>query len=260
MKNLFILFACFYGAVGFGQDDNCFDNNFNTKVLRKAHDSIFNTVIIPSENNGFWKSENQITIPIQVGPIVVEAASIKMINDLRSCCICLGRFYVKTQNGPDDIVTKPIDKYEIITISAQDIGKPPSYNWYDANGELVYEGKDYTIDSAVAAKYNLQVINLVEGINNYKEVELIYKPNRLIAMYPNPANQLTTLNYKLNEADSAYILVASYYGTNSATNVYMVNLETNETTIDVGNFNTGLYLVALVVNNNIADMKILSKN
>jgi hypothetical protein len=55
-------------------------------------------------------------------------------------------------------------------------------------------------------------------------------------------------------------MVASYYGTNSATNVYMVNLETNETTIDVGNFNTGLYLVALVVNNNIADMKILSKN
>jgi hypothetical protein len=257
MKNLFILFAFFYGAVGFGQD-NCSDNDLITRflILMELDGPINYT-------GGFCNTTKNVTLNQEIGAMVINAGSIKMNDGFRSCCNCFSRLSAKSIAGPspfEDTETKPIDKYEDITISAEDIGKPASYNWYDENGELVYEGKDYTIDSAIAKKYNLQVIDLVEGINSYKEVELIYKPNRLIAMFPNPANQFTTLNYKLNEADAAYIMVASYYGTNNATNVYMVNLETNETTIDVGNFNTGLYLVALVVNNNIADMKILSKN
>ena len=256
MKNLFILFAYFFGAVGFGQQTDCGlcysipQFFYINHTISNGCGYILSTANVNVNANEDNESNGLLNIR--------STTSIRLVDNAKVVC---SNF--KIVNSITDIIetdTKPIDKFENITISAEDIGKPASYNWYDENGELVYEGKDFTIENAVAAKYNLQVIDFVDGINNYKEVELIYKPNRLIAMYPNPANQLTTLNYKLNEADSAYILVASYYGTNSATNVYMVNLETNETTIDVGNFNTGLYLVALVVNNNIADMKILSKN
>ena len=51
---------------------------------------------------------------------------------------------------------KIVDSNEPITISASDINEPAIYNWYDSNGNLIFQGKDLEIANAVTDKYKLE--------------------------------------------------------------------------------------------------------
>ena len=154
---------------------------------------------------------------------------------------------------------KEVDLNEAITISATDINEPAIYNWYDSAGNLIYTGKDLEIANAVAAKYKLEVISAVDGFKDYKEVEVKLKPNRLEAISPNPAIENATVNYKLNDANSAYLMVVDYYMSEGISNNYVIDVNSSETTINLSNYPNGFYKVILVVNGAVVDAKILSK-
>lgn len=154
---------------------------------------------------------------------------------------------------------KIVDSNEPITISASDINEPAIYNWYDSDGNLIFQGKDLEIANAVTDKYKLEVISTVDGFKDYTEVEVTLKPNRFENIAPNPASSDLTINYKLNDASSAYIMIFSYYVTNGLSYNYIVDVNASQTTIDVSNYPTGLYTVALVANGAIVDAKILIK-
>lgn len=159
-------------------------------------------------------------------------------------------------NAGDD---KVVDKNETVTISAEQINEAAIYNWYDADGKLVFQGKDLTVSVDVAKKYKLEVIAVADGFKDYANVEVKLKPSSLGAIAPNPAKNNITVTYKLNDASSAYIMILGSYGTAATSNNYILDLKSSETNINITNYPTGLYTVALVCNGKIVDAKTLIK-
>ena len=154
---------------------------------------------------------------------------------------------------------KEVDLNQAITISAEDINEPAVYNWYDSEGNLIYQGKDLEIANAVAEKYKLEVISTLDGFKDYKEVEVKLKPSSLETIAPNPANNNVVVSYKLNGASSAYLMVIGYYGSNGTSNNYVLDVSSNQINLNISNYQNGFYTVALVVNGEIIDAKTLIK-
>ena len=155
---------------------------------------------------------------------------------------------------------KIVDKNETITISASQISESALYNWYDTEGNLVFTGKDLTISADVAKKYKLEVIATVDGFKDYTEVNVNFKPSTLEIIAPNPASNLVNISYKLNDVSSAYLMVLGSYGTSGTSNNYILDVNSENTNIDISNYQSGLYTVALVCNGAIIDAKTLIKN
>ena len=158
-------------------------------------------------------------------------------------------------NAPD----KEVDLNQPITISAEDINEPAVYNWYDNQGVLVFQGKDLQIANAVAEKYKLEVISTVDGFKDYKEIEVSLKPSVLGSITPNPSSNNAIINYKINGANSAYLMVISLYGNNVTSNNYILDVNSSEINLNISNYPNGFYTVALIVDGEIADAKTLIK-
>ena len=153
-----------------------------------------------------------------------------------------------------------VDINEPITISAAQISEPVIYNWYDTNGNLIFSGKDLTIATAAATRYKLEVIATADGFKDYSEVEVKLNPSELSLIAPNPATNNVTINYKVNETGTAYLMIISSYGTSNSSNNYILNTNSSETNIDISNYPIGFYTVALVCNGQIVNAKTLIKN
>ena len=175
-----------------------------------------------------------------------------------------GETYIIKKNARNVFIAdagndKEVDKNESITISATQISEPALYNWYDEAGNLVFTGKDITIATQVAKKYKLEVIATADGFKDYSTVEINLKPSVLNTIAPNPASNNVTIGYKLNEVGSAYLMIIGGYGTTGTSNNYILDVNNTETNINISNYPTGFYTVALVCNGQIIDAKTLIK-
>ena len=166
---------------------------------------------------------------------------------------------IRDQFEADAGQDKEVDKNEPIIISAQDINEPALYNWYDSSGTLIYQGKELQIANAVAEKYKLEVIASTDGFKDYSEVEVTLKPSSLASISPNPVTNLATISYKLNEVNSAYLMVLGYYGSTGISNNYLLDANSSQTTLNFNEYPAGFYTVALVCNGQIVDAKTIIK-
>ena len=66
------------------------------------------------------------------------------------------------------------------------------------------------------------------------------------------------INYKINETNSAYLMVIGYYGSNTSNN-YILDTNAQQIQIDTSNYPLGYYTVALVCDGEIVDAKTLIK-
>lgn len=137
--------------------------------------------------------------------------------------------------------------------------EPAVYNWYDNEGNLIYEGADFTVSVEVGKKYKLEVIALSDGYKDYTEVEVKLKPNSITTLYPNPTSNQVTVAYKINQGDSAYLSVNTLYGSNNISHNYVLNIEENEITLDVSSYPQGLYSISLITNGQVSDTTTLIK-
>jgi hypothetical protein len=153
---------------------------------------------------------------------------------------------------------KEVAKNETITISAKDINEPAVYNWYDSKGDLIYQGKDLTVTADVVEKYKLEVIATTDGFKDYASIGVKFKPNIIESISPNPALDNIVVNYKINEASSAYLMVLGYYGSGTSYN-YILDVNLQEIQINTSSYQNGFYTVALVCDGEIADAKTLLK-
>ncbi len=154
---------------------------------------------------------------------------------------------------------KEADLNQPITISAVDINEPAIYNWYDNDGNLIFRGKNLQIANAVAKKYKLEVISTVDGFKDYSEMEVTINPNRLKNIIPNPVLSNAKIEYNLNAASSAYLMIISYYMNGGVSNNYVLDVNSSETIINLTSYANGFYKVVLVVNGVISDAKIIFK-
>ena len=154
---------------------------------------------------------------------------------------------------------KEIDENETVTISAEQINEAAEYNWYDSDGNLIYQGPDLTVSADVTKKYRLEIISTTDGYKDYAEVEVKLKPSAIESISPNPAQDQVQVNYKLNGTDSAYLMVTSQYGTGGISNNYVLNTAITMITINFSGYPAGYYTVALVCDGVIVDAKTLVK-
>uniref|UniRef100_UPI0040497737 hypothetical protein n=1 Tax=Gelidibacter sp. TaxID=2018083 RepID=UPI0040497737 len=151
-----------------------------------------------------------------------------------------------------------IDINETITITAADISEPAIYNWYDNEGSLIYQGKDLTVTNNVTQKYKLEIIALSDGFKDYVEVEVKVKPNVIESITPNPASNNLVVNYITNGVNSAYLMLIGDYGGGTSNN-YILDTTLNSISINISNYPSGYYIVALVCEGQIVDAKNLIK-
>lgn len=154
---------------------------------------------------------------------------------------------------------KEVDKDTVITLNAQTINEPATYNWYDSEGNLIYQGANFTTSVEVGKKYKLEVIALSDGYKDYSEVEIKLKPNAITALVPNPATNETIVQYKINEGDTAYLSVTPLYGANTVSYNYVLNIEETEAHLNLSNYPPGIYAIALITNGHISDTSSLIK-
>jgi hypothetical protein len=173
-------------------------------------------------------------------------------------------FVIQKNNRPvflaDAGTDKAKDKNEPIAISASQISEPAIYNWYDSLGNLIYTGKDLTITTDIATKYKLEVIATADGFKDYSEINVSIKPSTISAISPNPTSSTISVDYKINETGTAYLMILGNYGTTYASNNYILDSNNNTTLLNIANYPNGFYTIALVCNGQIVDAKTIIKN
>jgi len=127
------------------------------------------------------------------------------------------------------------------------------------DGNLIFHGKDLQIVNAFSKTYKLEVIATLDGCKDYPEVSVKIKPGIIESIDPNPATNTINVNYKLNGVSSAYLMVLGP-NYNTISNNYILDTNSNQTTINIINYRIGIPTVSLVVNGKIVDAKTVVKN
>lgn len=151
-----------------------------------------------------------------------------------------------------------VNKNEMVQLQAAVINEPALYNWYDANGTLIYEGVTFTTSVEIGTKYKLEVISLADGFKDYNEVEVSLKPNSISTIYPNPSSGIIQVNYKINQGSSSYIAITGLYGSSISHN-YIIDMNEDTIQIDISQYPAGVYNIVLVSDGVITDSKNLIK-
>jgi len=83
--------------------------------------------------------------------------------------------------------------------------------------------------------------------------------------FPNPTSDLVTINYKINQGETARLELVKIYPTiivasDNVSNNYVLDVNDSIKKLDLRNYSVGLYKVILVVDGQISDTKTLLKN
>lgn len=139
---------------------------------------------------------------------------------------------------------REVETGETVVLEATDINESSVYNWYDPEGNLIQTGKEITLNPEISKKYKLEVIADSDGYKDYSEVEVnINSPFKLEKIYPNPASSSTTVEYKAEQASSAYLSITSISGGTSDN--YILDPQEDHIALDLAAYSTGIYVVSL---------------
>ncbi|MGI8893347.1 MAG: tyrosinase family protein [Bacteroidia bacterium] len=148
---------------------------------------------------------------------------------------------------------KTISKDDSTTLNANSIGEPAIYNWYDPAGNLVFTGQDFTVSPEVTTKYKLEVIALSDGFVDYDSLIVNVKEFEIKSINPNPATSEITVEYRADNAASAYLLITLAY--NNGNNNYILSPAQHSVTINTTNYVPGIYSVVLICDGQAVDVK-----
>ena len=147
---------------------------------------------------------------------------------------------------------KDINKGETVVLAAEQINESAVYNWYDENGILIHTGTDLTVSPEHSEQYLLEVISNADGFKDYDEVMVQVDRFKLNSLTPNPASDQLTVDYDVQDANSAYLMVVGT-NPNSICNNYILNINQTQIVLDLNNYPIGAYTIALVVDGHIVD-------
>lgn len=160
-----------------------------------------------------------------------------------------GELYLINKNERDLFAADAVVTNNIL--NAVTINEPAVYNWYDANGTLLHTGQNYTVNNTNGT-YLLEVVADYDGYKDMKEVSIT--PNNTILLhniYPNPATSNVTVQYNKLNCNNAYLMLVNV--NNNTSSNYIINLNSNSININTSQFNSGLYRVVLVCDNNVTE-------
>jgi hypothetical protein len=182
---------------------------------------------------------------------------------------------------------------EDITLAAEEIKEPTTYNWY-LGDKLVSTGVEFTTTAVVGNRYKLEVISLLDGFKDYAEVEVQQLPtditdieamekslsqnsnnltrfnqdntaedsllnvNKILSLHPNPATDEITVTYQVNGVNEAAVFVTSHYHRAVYDN-YVLDVNAQSRRILISSYPIGVYIVTLVCDGVVEDAKIFVK-
>lgn len=77
-------------------------------------------------------------------------------------------------------------------------------------------------------------------------------------MSPNPASNEVLLKYDIENCSSAYFTITGL--TNNISNNYILNNNSSQKVVNLANYQSGQYVVTLIVDGNVIESKNLIKN
>ena len=146
-----------------------------------------------------------------------------------------------------------IDKNESVTLSAESITAPATYNWYDPQGNLIFTGQDISVSPELTQQYTLEVINNSDGVKDYDNVTVTVNPFVLGVIAPNPAQTQITIDYIAEDATSAYLILTEVSTSNTFNHI--IDTQVGQHQIDVSSYATGIYLVTFVCDGTAIETK-----
>ncbi len=156
--------------------------------------------------------------------------------------------------GPD----KVINATDSVVLSALPLTEAAVYNWYDNEGNLIYTGQNIMVSPEFDELYKLEVIALSDGVKDYDVVGVDVRQFWINSLSPNPAINNVTVNFEVSSANSAYLMIMNQTFTTS--NNYIVNMLQDNLTIDISNYQPGVYTVILICDGIAVDAKQLVIN
>jgi hypothetical protein len=152
------------------------------------------------------------------------------------------------------------DKGEIVNLIAEPVGEDAIYKWYNPDGTLAHEGINFTTEVFEEKIYQLKVTAMSDGFTASDEVEVKLNPDRIENLYPNPATDVITVDYKINHATNASIRIMPFSRSLAVTPEAVYDLDVNANSITINfseltGFPTTIYIISLVCNGQIIDSR-----
>jgi hypothetical protein len=147
---------------------------------------------------------------------------------------------------------------EPITLTATSIGEPAVYNWYDIAGNLVCKDIEFTTTATDQTTYKLEVIATADGYKDYANVEVRIIPGKIESIFPNPTSDVVTVMCVFNNVSDAYIQISDYFKSPPAT--IPLNTSPQSVIFDMQNYPIGTYMVTMVCDGVVVDVKTFVKH
>ncbi len=156
--------------------------------------------------------------------------------------------------GPDHL----LEQGQSVSVQAADINEAATYNWYNAKDSLIYSGKSPTLSPALSTTYRLEVIAEADLFKDYDDMRVLVNPYALKSLLPNPTSGSLTVVYDAEEATSAYLMVFPTAQPTLQHN-YILDTQTGQITLSLGQLAPGNYTVLLVCDGQVAASQNFSK-
>jgi hypothetical protein len=147
---------------------------------------------------------------------------------------------------------------ETVTLMAEDIGEEAIYNWYNEDGDLLFQGQEFQIDVTGEGTYKLEVIAESDGYKDYTTAKVNIISGWIETVYPNPTTGQLTVVYETYNVSDAYIMVSDYMG--MVYGMFPLSATGQEIVFNTDHYPIGTYVVTLVCDGVIADTKTFVKH
>lgn len=160
---------------------------------------------------------------------------------------------LKADAGPDQYLLPT----ESITITAQDVGEPATYHWYDVQGNLLASNPSLTVYGPSApTNYRLEVIADADGIKDYDDLTVYPKENYIQIVTPNPASNQVQVSCTTTNVNTASLAVLDANGTVLLQKQIGTNQQST-TQLQVSGLAAGVYDLTLICDGTPMDVKTL---
>lgn len=149
---------------------------------------------------------------------------------------------------------KIVKAREEVTLQSNIIDDNASYVWFDQNGNQIGEGSKITVMPQISQKYKVVITKEEDGYRSYDEVEVIAVDGIIKSLSPNPVHNELKVIYELS--DNINTISANIQISNIQQTVvidYPIDPTSKDKTISISGYNTGAYIVKLLINGKVVD-------
>ena len=151
-----------------------------------------------------------------------------------------------------------VDKNEELVLNATSINEPAVYNWYNNKGDLLYQGLNFSTLVSEEQTILLEVIATNDGFKDYATAAVEFNPNAIENITPNPTKDNIVVYYTINKGSTAYLLITEV-GTGITKPNHNLDIDDDQTLVNMTSYKNGYYVVTLVVDGNKIDDRMILK-